>query len=183
MKKYIYALADPHTKEIRYIGCSKNVSNRYSKHCNCTQIENPHKYKWIEELRRTYDRPILILLEEFDEVQENEAKATETKWILFYKDKVRLTNVRMPDGRPISEELRSKTMALKTKRLHQNKEIEIKLTKEIKTKADRTIKYLSKEYLGLPKLAQRFAEPHILYNGFYTFGLVGKTTLKILIIR
>jgi len=62
----------------------------------------------------------------------------------------------------------------------------MKLTKAIIKEAEKTIKYLSSEYLELHKNIQRFAEPHILYNGFYTFRLVDSKTnseTKILITR
>jgi len=53
----------------------------------------------------------------------------------------------------------------------------MKLTKAIDTQAERRIKYLSKKYLGLPEIIQRFAEPHILINGFYTCTINKKKVL------
>jgi len=53
----------------------------------------------------------------------------------------------------------------------------MKLTKRIKEQAEKSIKYLSKEYLALPNIVRRFAEPHILYNGFYACTISDKKVL------
>lgn len=38
---------------------------------------------------------------------------------------------------------------------------------EIRKQADKIVKYLSPEYLALNRTVRLFAEPHILFNGFY----------------
>jgi hypothetical protein len=52
-----------------------------------------------------------------------------------------------------------------------NKMKSAKTIQAIKEKADRVITYLSEEYVALPDLAKRFAEVHLLHNGYYTCTL------------
>lgn len=60
----------------------------------------------------------------------------------------------------------------------------MKFTEKIRREADRKVKYMSAAYLRLPKTAQRFAEPHILHHGFYSFTLTnGKKSEKVLVVR
>ena len=61
---YIYALADPRTGRVRYIGKSINPSQRLSNHMN--DKSNCHRSHWIQELKLLGLRPELILLESFN---------------------------------------------------------------------------------------------------------------------
>lgn len=60
---YIYALRDPRTEEVRYIGKSNNPRKRLSQHLRGDKI-NRHKDSWIRELRREHLSPELVILEE-----------------------------------------------------------------------------------------------------------------------
>jgi hypothetical protein len=57
---YVYALIDPIIKEIRYIGQSKDPSNRYQQH-----LKNPSSLlkPWFDKLKSKGKEPILSILE------------------------------------------------------------------------------------------------------------------------
>lgn len=64
MKSGIYALRDPDTDQIRYIGRSKNVYARYQGHlCRCKVTNFPSSI-WIAGLLKENKKPVLELLEE-----------------------------------------------------------------------------------------------------------------------
>lgn len=62
---YIYALHDPRTDEIRYIGGTKNPDSRVAQHMN-SRGSSP-KNRWFRELRSLGLEPILRVLEVADE--------------------------------------------------------------------------------------------------------------------
>lgn len=48
---FIYALCDPDTEEVRYIGKSNSTRRRYSDHINeCRTNRKSHKISWIKSL-------------------------------------------------------------------------------------------------------------------------------------
>ena len=61
---FIYALKDPRTNEIRYIGKANDPKERYSNHINKCRDKNTHKRNWINNLRQEKLKPILEILEE-----------------------------------------------------------------------------------------------------------------------
>jgi hypothetical protein len=65
---FIYALSDPRTNQIRYIGKSNNPYNRYSNHYNSARDKNTHKRNWINNIRKDGLRPELIILDEVPKV-------------------------------------------------------------------------------------------------------------------
>lgn len=88
---YIYCLIDPSTKEIKYVGKSKNPTNRLKSHISDSikGIDNTRKSNWIRKLNKEGLLPELVILEETNEVNWKEA---EKKWILFYRNKYDLCN-------------------------------------------------------------------------------------------
>jgi len=102
--KTIYALADPVTKEIRYIGCAFEVFVRYGVHLRNNRIvkrDSLLKYNWIKSLKDKKLKPLLIILEK---VNAESAKEAEMVWMKFYHNKVNLTNIRTPDNKPLEPE-------------------------------------------------------------------------------
>lgn len=88
MKTFIYALAHPITKEIRYIGKSNYPKRRLQEHhCEYRHKGNTHKKNWIKSLIKEGLRAELVILEECDESNWQER---EKFWISVYKE--RLTN-------------------------------------------------------------------------------------------
>jgi len=59
----IYALIDPITLHIRYIGKANNVSQRYRAHLNKARKHQAHKLNWINSLKKQKLKPILYVLD------------------------------------------------------------------------------------------------------------------------
>jgi predicted GIY-YIG superfamily endonuclease len=78
MKVYIYTLEHPVTKEVRYIGKTKNPKERFHNHCNKLHNKHTHKRNWINSLRNQGLKPKMNIL---DEVTESEWKYWEKFWI------------------------------------------------------------------------------------------------------
>lgn len=79
---YIYALIDPDTQEVRYIGKSNNPENRLINHISMLD-KNEYKAEWIISLKERSKEPIVMILEE---VQVSSWKASEKKWIKYYRN-------------------------------------------------------------------------------------------------
>lgn len=62
MTHTIYGLRDPDTKQIRYIGYSSNLQQRYSYHLS--DPKRTHKGNWIRSLKQKGLKPELVVLEE-----------------------------------------------------------------------------------------------------------------------
>lgn len=82
----IYALCDPVTSEVRYIGKSVNIKNRYKEHCKSNK--DTYSSCWIRSLKPL--RPLLI---ELEVVPDGWVEA-EQFWIAYFKGLgARLTNL------------------------------------------------------------------------------------------
>lgn len=67
-KVYIYALCEPDTSEIRYIGKTKNLQRRFRGHLSdSVRLKNYKLYSWIAGLREHGKRPLMIVIEEVSE--------------------------------------------------------------------------------------------------------------------
>lgn len=79
---YIYALIDPRTDEIRYIGKANDPYERYKNHYNSARDKNTHKRNWINNVRKDGFRPELLIL---DKVSVEEWQFWEKFYISLYK--------------------------------------------------------------------------------------------------
>jgi hypothetical protein len=73
----IYALVDPRTDRIMYVGQSIDIDKRYRSHLDTDRYEpNVPKRRWIKELTKAGMKPQLIVLEEcgFAELDEAERR-------------------------------------------------------------------------------------------------------------
>jgi predicted GIY-YIG superfamily endonuclease len=90
-KSYIYALVDPKTHWVRYVGQTQQLSTRYSIHCSgsggCTAT-------WVKSLAPL--KAILVLLAEVEHPYYDSYAATEseTKWIKRFRRTVLNTRTR-----------------------------------------------------------------------------------------
>lgn len=64
---YIYALADPITDNICYVGKTNNLNKRKSEHNYLNREISSHKKNWIQKLKKNGLSPNLIVLDEVDE--------------------------------------------------------------------------------------------------------------------
>ncbi len=90
----VYALGDPRTNEVRYIGIAKDVYRRYSQH-----LFNPHangaKNTWMDEIKNAGLLPALTIIEA--DVDAADIFEREEYWIRYYREKGEpLTNASIP---------------------------------------------------------------------------------------
>ena len=74
---YIYALVDPSTKQIRYIGKSIRPRERLTNHCN--EQSRTWRTNWIRSVLAQGKRPHLLILEEL--APDADWKPAERRWI------------------------------------------------------------------------------------------------------
>lgn len=77
-KTNIYALIDPITNEVKYIGKSNNIIQRYKAHINKSRKHQKNKIEWINSLNENGLKPLIFVL---DEVPMGESKFWETYWV------------------------------------------------------------------------------------------------------
>lgn len=136
----VYALEDPRTNEIHYVGMAQDVHKRYDQHVNHPQ-NNKKKNAWIEELKEAGMVPTLIILEETDAEHVHDR---ELYWIQHYLDLgMPLVNVvdikpqiqEPPIGRSVSYRLLVKEVAkqkgISMYRLHFSSEIALSSIKRL----------------------------------------------------
>lgn len=93
---YIYALLEPDTKEIRYIGKTIDPEKRLKSHINsANKVDKRYKKSyvknWIYSLLLKNKNPEMIIIEE---VNNKNWQSREKYWIKFYKDEgCKLTNL------------------------------------------------------------------------------------------
>lgn len=67
MKYKTYILRDPITYKVRYVGyTSKTIEERLYVHCHEKPIKIHHRYNWIKNLEKEDLKPIIELVNEFD---------------------------------------------------------------------------------------------------------------------
>lgn len=69
---YIYALIDPITHKIRYVGKTKNIKNRLKEHINYVNYQKSHKNDWIKSLLKKDLIPLIVVLEKCKDWQDSE---------------------------------------------------------------------------------------------------------------
>lgn len=77
---FIYALKDPDTSEVRYVGKAENPFKRFQQHLLCK--DNTHRSKWLQSVRQR-GFPILEIVAE---VPENEWPMWEVAYIQFFRE-------------------------------------------------------------------------------------------------
>lgn len=80
---FIYALKDPTTGAIRYIGKTKNPRGRFSSHISNIRRENNHRARWIRSLLVRGFKPTLEII---DEVPVLEWPQWEVAYIEFFRE-------------------------------------------------------------------------------------------------
>lgn len=89
MQTSIYVLKDPISNEIRYVGCTKNIEQRYKAHINKARDYNTLKREWLESLRVRGLKPILEIIEV---INTNHLEREKYYIQLFRKEGKNLTN-------------------------------------------------------------------------------------------
>lgn len=78
IKIYIYTLTDPITNQIRYVGKTNNIVQRYKAHLNKAKRHQKHMFNWINALKKEGLKPIMEII---DVVSIEEWKFWEQYWI------------------------------------------------------------------------------------------------------
>lgn len=107
---YIYALVDPRTNCIRYIGKTSNIEARFSKHKTSAKYCRTYKEKWINSLQNINLQPkIKILICTFESL----LNTLEIELIKHYKQFCKLVNsteggdgTRKPQTEKVKERMR-----------------------------------------------------------------------------
>lgn len=63
---FIYALVDPVSEQVRYVGKSNNPSERIKSHVRTAPFDKTHKAYWIRNLIKNGQQPKLMILEQVD---------------------------------------------------------------------------------------------------------------------
>lgn len=79
---HIYALIDPRTYKIRYIGKANKPNNRHNEHSSRFH-ENNHRTHWLVQLQNLGFRALLYVIEECNEFSWQER---ERYWIKYYRE-------------------------------------------------------------------------------------------------
>jgi hypothetical protein len=89
MEIRIYALIDPQTNEVRYVGKTKRTLRiRLRAHINDNPKHNTHKFNWIKMLKSDDIEPIIV---ELEVCNENNWIEREKYWIKQYNNLTNLT--------------------------------------------------------------------------------------------
>lgn len=141
---YIYTLTDPISKEVKYIGKTKNIERRFYKHIT-EKRNNTYKEQWIGGLKNKGYLPIIEVL---DVVDEEDWMFWETWWISLFKSwNFKLTNISTGgEGGPLSEETKNK---IRLSKIGNKGRLGTKNTEESKLKMsiDRRGKKQSQEHI------------------------------------
>ena len=76
----IYALCDPDTHEVRYIGKTVDIGRRMKQHSSYKIIGKSHTKSWLKSLRPKIPNVIIV-----EQVNFFEWKSTEIFWIAYFK--------------------------------------------------------------------------------------------------
>lgn len=82
MEIYIYKLIDPLTNEVRYIGKTGNLKNRYTSHLSNAKKLKSRLANWIKFLAKQNIEPIIEIVEVCNE---NNWEEREIHWITVFK--------------------------------------------------------------------------------------------------
>lgn len=80
---YIYALIDPRTDEVRYVGVTVNTTQRLADHIKASAYETTHKAHWIKQLLVLGLRPVMQILEQG--IGHEASTEAERRWVAHYR--------------------------------------------------------------------------------------------------
>ncbi len=99
---YIYALIDPTTNDVRYIGKADDVMSRFASHCHSIRTRNTPVYQWMRELQKAGLKPLVASLERVDASEWEDA---ERRVIAEYRNAGTLLNVADGGNQPYIVEM------------------------------------------------------------------------------
>jgi hypothetical protein len=127
---FIYALIDPISLEVRYVGKADNPHSRYLAHLR-ELTATTHKICWLKSLIKQNLKPILQILEQCGK-ERKFWKPRETDWIAFYKkigcDLTNSTNGGDGFSDPTGEIAKKISASKKGKHLSEEHKIKLSIT-------------------------------------------------------
>lgn len=120
---FIYALIDPETNKIRYIGKSIRPKERLQNHMN--EVANCHRSHWLQSLKAKGKKPYQVILQELEDG--SDWQSCEVAWIKYGKSHgwPLTNNTDGGDGVPgLPEETRKRMAAIWSGRKHKPETIE-----------------------------------------------------------
>jgi hypothetical protein len=163
---YIYALIDPRTGTVGYVGASLDPITRFAAHCaepgGHTPSRKHRRHQWLFDLRAAGVTPTLAVL---DAVSPELAEATERAWIAHFRSIGAAPGNTRPAGASavIPDEPAGMTIARAAQRLGVSRQRvhELIRTLQISPTTHRagghTVRYLSRE--DMQRLASRRTAP------------------------
>lgn len=80
---YIYALLDPDTRDVHYIGKTDDMAKRLKNHLQPAALKiRCRRTSWLKGLLKKGKKPLMVMLEE---VEQEHWKQKECYWIAFYR--------------------------------------------------------------------------------------------------
>lgn len=83
MDVFIYALMDPDTNAVRYIGKTLTPKIRFAMHL--CEKRGTHKNNWLHQLKTRGARPVMVVIETISNSDDNDWQERERYWIEHYR--------------------------------------------------------------------------------------------------
>jgi len=161
---YIYTLSHPITNEIRYVGKTVNLKNRYKQHLY-DKITS-HKANWVQSLRKDNLKPILAVIEE---CTKDNWEEREIYWISQYDN---LTNHRKGgQGNSDYVQITSEETRKKLSEAHKGRKLSAEQKQKIKqnSKPKRKVLINGIEYESLMEASRQLnLKPNIILSRLKT---------------
>lgn len=97
MPEFIYALIDPNTDDVRYVGRSQTPKLRLQAHLRSGNKNVTERERWLHSLKLQNQSPKMVILQQC--TSSYHAKQVEAQWIEHYWNRgASLTNIVNPSG-------------------------------------------------------------------------------------
>jgi group I intron endonuclease len=166
---FIYALLDPLTREVRYIGKADNPKARLANHLAEANKRNNHRTRWLRSVMNHGMKPILEIL---DEVPQHEWPSWEAAYIEFFLEQgCKLVNgTRGGEGsqNPTAEVRAKRSLALRGRKLSAGHRAKISASlrgKKGKPLSPENIAKLAAYHRGRPKSPEQRAKMSAAQKG------------------
>ena len=80
----VYALLDPRTKDVFYVGSTNNLHRRWKQHRAADSIQNMELHEHLLSIREKGCTPLFAVLEKVAEIERRLER--EKQWVSFFKD-------------------------------------------------------------------------------------------------
>lgn len=92
---FIYALCEPGTRTVRYIGQTRRIEKRFREHVKISSKEKTHLGYWLRGIAARGEAPNMVILREVSEI---EGDAAEIKYIRIARESLGMELVNSTEG-------------------------------------------------------------------------------------